>query len=102
MTPVTLTNAILLDLDPPRACPGGVRVEGGQIAAVGDAAVPAGAEAIHDCGGAVVLPGLVNAHTHLYSALAVGMPPPAEPPQNFRSGGSWTWPWTSGLSRPAR
>ncbi|MHC4064799.1 MAG: amidohydrolase family protein [Planctomycetota bacterium] len=83
MTPVTLTNAILLDLDPPRACPGGVRVEGGQIAAVGDAAVPAGAEAIHDCGGAVVLPGLVNAHTHLYSALAVGMPPPAEPPQNF-------------------
>jgi putative selenium metabolism protein SsnA len=31
----------------------------------------------------VVVPGLVNAHTHLYSALARGMPGPATPPRNF-------------------
>jgi len=30
-----------------------------------------------------VVPGLVNAHTHLYSALARGMPGPAEPPRSF-------------------
>jgi len=33
--------------------------------------------------GAVVLPGLVNGHTHLYSALAVGMPPPPWIPRGF-------------------
>ena len=36
-----------------------------------------------DLDGALVLPGLVNAHTHLYSALARGMPGPAEPPKSF-------------------
>ena len=30
-----------------------------------------------------MLPGLVNAHTHLYSALARGMPGPVEPPRSF-------------------
>ena len=33
--------------------------------------------------GALVLPGLVNAHTHLYSALARGMPAPSDPPRGF-------------------
>jgi len=36
-----------------------------------------------DAGGALVLPGLVNGHTHLYSALACGMPPPPMNPTNF-------------------
>src|SRR5690348_4549553 len=31
----------------------------------------------------LTLPGFVCAHTHLYSALARGMPAPAEPPRNF-------------------
>jgi cytosine/adenosine deaminase-related metal-dependent hydrolase len=30
-----------------------------------------------------VLPGMINAHTHLYSALATGMPPPEKAPRNF-------------------
>jgi putative selenium metabolism protein SsnA len=30
-----------------------------------------------------VLPGMINAHTHLYSALALGMPPPEKAPRNF-------------------
>ena len=33
--------------------------------------------------GALVLPGLVNGHTHLYSALARGMPGPPVAPRSF-------------------
>ena len=37
-----------------------------------------------ECSGARVLPGRLNAHTHIYSGLApLGMPSPAEPPENF-------------------
>jgi putative selenium metabolism protein SsnA len=36
-----------------------------------------------DVSGCVVMPGHVCAHHHLYSALARGMPGPAEPPRNF-------------------
>lgn len=36
-----------------------------------------------DLGGRVVMPGLINAHAHLYSSLARGMPPPQVPPRNF-------------------
>ena len=36
-----------------------------------------------DLAGVTVMPGNVNGHTHLYSALAPGMPRPAEPPRNF-------------------
>jgi putative selenium metabolism protein SsnA len=36
-----------------------------------------------DCGGCLVLPGNVCAHTHLYSALARGMPYTLEPPEDF-------------------
>lgn len=38
---------------------------------------------ILDMQGKTVLPGIINAHTHLYSTLALGMPPPGEPPRNF-------------------
>ncbi|MGE0712518.1 MAG: amidohydrolase family protein [Planctomycetota bacterium] len=38
-----------------------------------------------DLGGRVVLPGQINAHMHLYSTLARGMPPlPGEAPADFR------------------
>ena len=37
-----------------------------------------------DASGCLVMPGLSIAHTHLYSALARGMPGPAEPPRSFR------------------
>ena len=36
------------------------------------------------CPGAVIEPGRVNAHTHIYSGLApLGMPPPDPPPESF-------------------
>jgi putative selenium metabolism protein SsnA len=60
-----------------------LRIEGGRIAARGPALTPAPGEEVLDLAGALVLPGLVNAHTHLYSALARGMPGPGELPRNF-------------------
>jgi putative selenium metabolism protein SsnA len=33
--------------------------------------------------GKTVLPGIINAHTHLYSTLAMGMHPPQKSPKNF-------------------
>jgi putative selenium metabolism protein SsnA len=80
--PLVLRNAILADLDPPRVETGSLRIDAGQIVARGEM-TPAASDEIIDCGGAVVLPGMVNGHTHLYSALAVGMPPPPRPPKNF-------------------
>jgi cytosine/adenosine deaminase-related metal-dependent hydrolase len=37
-----------------------------------------------DASGCLVMPGLAIGHTHLYSALARGMPAPGEPPRSFR------------------
>ena len=84
MAPITFINGIMVDLDPPRAVLGTLRVEGGSIVGAGDRVRPEPGDEVFDCAGAVVLPGLVNGHTHLYSALACGMPPPADPPANFR------------------
>ncbi len=77
-----LTNALLVDIDPIRVDSGSLRIEGNKIAARGVATQAAGDQTI-DCHGAVVLPGFVNGHTHLYSALATGMPAPPRQPRNF-------------------
>jgi putative selenium metabolism protein SsnA len=36
-----------------------------------------------DAGGKIVMPGMICAHTHFYSAFARGMAVPGEPPENF-------------------
>jgi len=60
-------------------------LEGDRIAATGSGPAPevGGAERI-DAGGRLVTPGLVNAHAHLYSSLARGMPLPHFSPRSFR------------------
>ena len=60
-----------------------LRIEGGRIGERGPRVAALPGEEILDLDGALVMPGLVNAHTHLYSALARGMPGPAEPPRSF-------------------
>jgi putative selenium metabolism protein SsnA len=40
-------------------------------------------DVVHDLLGKIALPGMINAHHHLYSALAVGMPLPKNNPTNF-------------------
>ena len=81
--PITLTNAVLLNLDPIEVLQGAIRIESDVISAVGSDVIPAVNDETLDCNGAVVMPGLVNGHTHLYSALAAGMPMPRHTPKNF-------------------
>lgn len=83
MMGIVLTNAMIVDIDPPSVEPGSLRIEGDRIVARGASVASGVDDEIVDCRGAMVLPGLVNGHTHLYSALAVGMPPPPRTPRNF-------------------
>ena len=88
---VTLTNARLLDLDPLRVTEGALRISGEFIEAAGSDIEPRAGDEVMDCRGAVVLPGLVNGHTHLYSALAVGMPAPPQTPKCFHEILKFVW-----------
>jgi putative selenium metabolism protein SsnA len=79
--PIALTGGtVLASLDPPSVVIADVTVEDGAVTSVGLA--PPEATRI-DCGGCLVLPGNVNAHMHLYSALARGMPYRLDPPDDF-------------------
>lgn len=78
-----LRGATLVHLDPPRVERADVRISGETIAAVAADLVPEPGETVHDLGGRWIIPGLVCAHTHLYSALACGMPLPTESPTSF-------------------
>jgi len=78
-----LKGARLATFDPPRLDEADLRIEGERIAERGPALATHAGEDVLDLDGAVVMPGLVNAHTHLYSALARGMPAPATAPRSF-------------------
>jgi len=73
-------GTVLASLDPPAVVTTDVAIEDGVVTAVGPA--PEGATRI-DCTGCLVVPGNVNAHMHLYSVLARGMPYRLDPPQDF-------------------
>jgi putative selenium metabolism protein SsnA len=60
-----------------------LRITGSEITAEGPSLVPLKNEKVVDLEGKLVLPGFVNAHTHLYSSLSRGMPMPATAPSNF-------------------
>jgi putative selenium metabolism protein SsnA len=65
---------------------GGVAVSGQRITAVGPASEIAEANKtarIVDASGKLVMPGLINAHTHLYSALARGLTADIAPSGSF-------------------
>ena len=70
-----LTNAVVLTMDPQFTVhrPGAIAVTADSIAAVGPAALAYRAAETIDCGGRVVLPGLVNAHTHAPMTLLRGL-----------------------------
>lgn len=84
-------NALLVQLDPAWVEAGNLRVAGGEIVAVGANATPQPGDNIVECDGAVLMPGLVNGHTHLYSALAAGMPAPPRTPHNFHEILKFIW-----------
>ncbi len=92
---LTLTGAdVLATLDPPQITQADVAIEDGRIAppgAVPPGTVPpgtvplagSGGVAHLDCSGCLIVPGNVCAHTHLYSALARGMPYHLPAPASF-------------------
>ncbi len=78
-----LRHATLLHLDPPAVEAADVRVADGRITEVAPDLAPAAGEVVRDLRGSWLMPGLVVGHHHLYSALATGMPLPAEEPPDF-------------------
>jgi cytosine/adenosine deaminase-related metal-dependent hydrolase len=76
-----LRGATLVELSPPRLRRACLVFDDSGIIEVSDTA-PADATII-DCTGTWVMPGFACAHTHLYSSLARGMPPPASTPRSF-------------------
>lgn len=85
MTAILVKNARVVALDDAGTLlPNGqILIEGSKISAVGaQVKAPAGAEII-DAEGMVAMPGLINAHHHLYSSFARGFAPPGEPARNF-------------------
>ena len=71
-----LTGARVLTMDPAGRCldDGWVAVEGGRVAGLGAGAPPAGLGGERlDMGGDLVMPGMVNAHTHLAMTLLRGL-----------------------------
>jgi putative selenium metabolism protein SsnA len=89
--PTFFRDALLVQLDPPRVEAGNLRVAEGNIVGVGAEIVASPGDETVDCGGAVLMPGLVNGHTHLYSALATGMPAPPRAPRNFHEILQFIW-----------
>lgn len=76
---IRLTGATVVErLDPVRVATGDLVVAGGRIGSGGERT-----DGLRDCSGCLIVPGNVCAHTHLYSALARGMPYRLEPPRDF-------------------
>jgi putative selenium metabolism protein SsnA len=80
---VAIVGATLVELDPPRVARADVIVGDGRIVGVQKSGDPPAGVPVVDASGCVVTPAFVVGHTHLYSALACGMPPPAVPPATF-------------------
>lgn len=78
-----LRNATILRFDPPSMSQMDLRISGGKIVERGSRLRSKPNEERVDLRGKLVMPGLVCAHTHLYSSLARGMPPPKRAPRSF-------------------
>jgi len=121
---ILLANGKVITRDPDGAGylpDGGVVTDGGKIVEVGktsDLKAKYPQAEFVDARGGVIMPGLINAHTHIYSALPGACPSMATPPPiSLRywtaSGGTstatWTWrppapplrPWSSTASSRA-
>jgi putative selenium metabolism protein SsnA len=83
MKSYVLKNVTVVELFPPVVERADIRIADGKIVARKRTLRPKPGERVVDLSGKIVMPGMVCAHTHLYSALARGMPPPQQPPRNF-------------------
>jgi putative selenium metabolism protein SsnA len=82
--PYLFKAATIITLDPPKVERADLRVDGARIAERGAQLEPRDGEEVIELSGKLVMPGMVCAHTHLYSALARGMPAPPRTPANFK------------------
>ncbi len=76
-------NSTILNLFPSEFKQNDVRISDGKIIETAKLLKQKPGEEIIDCTGKFIMPGLVNSHTHLYSALARGMSGPKKLPANF-------------------
>lgn len=83
MPALLLKGGTVAEFSPSRLERLDVRVVDGRIAELGPELAPGEQDQVLDVTGKLVMPGMVCAHTHLYSALSRGMPPSAHPPANF-------------------
>ena len=94
MSSLLITNGCLATLDEENRCLDGasVHMDGRYIVAVGDID-PASCDADRqiDAGGRLIMPGLINAHHHLYSTFARGFTPPGPPARNFEQNLRQLW-----------
>ena len=94
MSSLLITNGHLVTLDEANRfiSNGSVYIEGRHIVEVGESsAVKRTAEHCIDARGSVIMPGLINAHHHLYSTFARGFTPPGTPAGNFEEILSKLW-----------
>jgi len=74
---MTFRSRWVLPIDQPPIRHGWIEVDDGRIARLGGG-VPPSAEQVRDLGDVLLLPGLVNTHTHLELSWMAGHVPPAE------------------------
>ena len=79
-----LKSANVVTFDPPAVARADLRVAAGCIVERRAELDEREDEEVIDLDGKLILPGMVCAHTHLYSALARGMPAPPRTPVNFK------------------
>jgi len=94
MSSLLITNGHLVTLDEANRFieNGSVYIEDRRIIEVGDSStVTRKADHCIDARGSVVMPGLINAHHHLYSTFARGFTPPGTPARNFEEILSKLW-----------
>ncbi|MCC7382335.1 MAG: amidohydrolase family protein [Deltaproteobacteria bacterium] len=82
MMATLLTGGTVVELDPAQIGARDLVMIGDRI---GDPTARISTTSAIDCSRCLIIPGLVVAHTHLYSALARGMPPPPGPTPTFRA-----------------
>lgn len=83
MCAILLKNASLVCFDPINIDICDLRIDKGKVIERDKPLIAQQDDEVIDCSEKLVFPGIVCAHTHLYSALARGMPPPKQTPTNF-------------------
>jgi cytosine/adenosine deaminase-related metal-dependent hydrolase len=79
-----LKSANVVTFDPPAIGHEHLRVAAGRVVERSAGLDEREDDEVIDLDGKLVMPGMVCAHTHLYSALARGMPAPPRTPANFK------------------